>query len=185
MYLKECVQINIDSTYYERLINNVIMKAPIETGVEILAFMLLESFVSDQGCVLIDVSTYIQTTINDHNLVHGKSNAVPDCVVVPKEYAYFNCFDKNEAQNLGYIEIKKPSNTIKIDTEQAKAHINATKHVLFTNGIVWHYIKNGKTKWVINLDKNDRKRLKNKEIIVSEARYRELLRKLKRIEWSK
>lgn len=44
------------SEYYERKINDVITKCPIEAGVEILADNLLDAVIDPKECSLIDVN---------------------------------------------------------------------------------------------------------------------------------
>jgi len=46
----------MDYKYYERKINDVIMKCPIESGVEILVYNVLDDIVESKGLSLVDIN---------------------------------------------------------------------------------------------------------------------------------
>lgn len=183
MYNKSNVTLTIDYQYYEKLINNVILLAPIEAGVEILAFMLLESFVSQKDYTLIDINRFSKENAKKFGVKNNGDGAVPDFVVVKKEYNYQKKSDDDIC--LGYVEIKKPSDKINTKSGQAKAHIAANDHVLFTNGIVWKYInkKDVSQSWEILLDIQEKQSIKNKPFSIDEMKFSELLIRLNKIRW--
>ena len=46
----------MDYKYYERKINDIIMKCPIEAGVEILVYNVLDNIVESKGLSLVDIN---------------------------------------------------------------------------------------------------------------------------------
>ena len=84
------ISIAINSSYYENQINKIISKAPIEVGVEILVYMLLDGIVSSKGLSLVDVSSMSK----DRAKPFGVKSAVPDMAVVAESFNYSDLKNK-------------------------------------------------------------------------------------------
>ena len=91
----------MDYKYYERKLNDVILKCPIEAGVEILVYMLLDSLIDSENISLIDI-----------NRLHKKSDSrlttkagVSDIAVVSRDFRY----NSDKGSVYGFVEVKSNS----------------------------------------------------------------------------
>ena len=180
------VSITITSSYYENQINKIISKAPIEAGVEILVYMLLDGIVSSKGLSLVDVSSMSK----DRAKPFGVKSAVPDMAVVAADFNYSDLKNKKnrhyKSSVFGYVEVKAINKKADSYNSEREAHIKAINHVLCTNGLVWMYFdKKKEACWTIKLDKEERNALKSGEFTIDENRFAELLDRLNSIDWKR
>lgn len=165
----------MDYKYYERKLNDIIMKCPIEAGVEILIYNVLDNIVESKGLSLVDI-----------NRLHKKQDprlttdaGVADIAILSSDFQY----KTDIGHVLGFIEVKATSKSLS-ETEQIEGQKSATKHYIYTNGLVWKYYKNHKFEWEVFLDESKRTLIYNAiKISVSENEFTDLLTKLNNIIW--
>lgn len=166
----------MDYSYYERKINNVIMKCPIETGVEILVFNVLDNIIESKGLTLVDINRLWKN--RDKRLT--TSAGVSDIAVVSNDFE----FDTDIGQVFGFIEVKA-INIQPFETEQVEGQKASVSHYIYTNGLVWKYYMKQKLIWEVVLDVSEQKSIVNaKEISIDEKIFRKLLDRLERIDWN-
>lgn len=165
--------------YYERKINDVIMKCPIESGVEILVYNVLDNIVETKGLSLVDINSLWK----DRDKRLTTDAGVPDLAVLSNDFEY----GTDIGQAYGFIEVKAVNRSLN-ETEQIVLQRSATNHYVYTNGLVWKYYENRNTnpKWIISLVKSELEVI-NSAIAVSiaENKFTELLEKLNHINWKK
>ena len=166
----------MDYKYYERKLNDIIQKCPIEAGVEILVYNVLDSIVELKGLSLVDINRIWRS--KDKRL--STSAGVPDIAVLSDDFV----FKSNIGQALGFIEVKATNKTLS-ETKQVKGQKSATNHYIYTNGLVWKYYENKKLKWDIALDSYKRPSIivKNVRVLLEEKEFKNLLIKLNDINW--
>lgn len=165
----------MDYKYYERKINDIIMKCPIEAGVEILVYNVLDNIVESKGLSLVDI-----------NRLHKKQDprlttdaGVADIAILSSNFHY----KTDIGHVLGFIEVKATSESLS-ETEQIEGQKSATNHYIYTNGLVWKYYENHKPEWEIFLDELKRKSILNaKTVSISENEFINLLDELNNIIW--
>lgn len=176
------ISITITSSYYENQINKIISKAPIEAGVEILVYMLLDGMVSSKGLSLVDVSSMSK----DRAKPFGVEDAVPDIAVVSPDFDYSEKNQCYKSQVFGYVEVKGTFRKADSNPTERTAHIKAIDHVLCTNGLVWMYFdKDEEACWSVKLDKQERNTLRKSKFSIDEDKFEELLKKLYSIDWER
>ena len=74
----------MDYKYYERKINDVIMKCPIEAGVEILVYNVLDSILDAEKVSLVDINRLWKNR-DDRLTTKG---GVSDIAVLPNDFVY-------------------------------------------------------------------------------------------------
>ena len=165
----------MDYKYYERKINDIIMKCPIEAGVEILVYNVLDNIVESKGLSLVDINRLWKD--RDPRLTTGAG--IPDIAILSSDFQY----KTDIGQVLGFIEVKATSKSLS-ETEQIEEQKSATNHYIYTNGLVWKYYKNNKFEWEIPLDELKRNLIiKAQTISVSENTFKDLLARLNNIIW--
>ena len=161
----------MDFEVYEQRINDVIVKCPIEVGVEILVFNVLFDLLGDHFSI-VDVSTMWPNRESRLETAGG----IPDIAIVSQDFEY-------RGENgivFGFVEVKAPSVKL-VDTEQLSGHIETNKHVLYTNGLEWkYYAPNCGLKWEISLCECGFKTA-TKRVKLSEEKYLELRNKISAI----
>lgn len=191
MYVKPRIDISIDSRAYENIINNVQLKAPLEIGVEIAVYMLLFGLLDGTEFEIVDVNSMWLKFAKVYSNSKDKDRifkAVPDLVIVGKDFIYDNDNNKNDNNKkednhaFGFVEVKSmATNDIK-DTDEIRSHKSNTNHVIWTNGLKWYYYNmvSCEQNWDINLslDKNN-----SDKIQIDERKYGELLYHLNEIDW--
>lgn len=166
----------MDYKYYERKINNVIMKCPIETGVEILVFNVLDNIIEAKGLALVDINRLWKN--RDKRLT--TSAGVSDIAVVSNDFK----FNTDIGQVFGFIEVKA-TNIQPFETEQVEGQKSSVSHYIYTNGLVWKYYMSQKLIWEMVLDVSEQKSIVNaKEISIDEKVFKGLLDSLEKIDWS-
>ena len=161
--------------YYERKINDIIMKCPIEAGVEILVYNVLDSIVMPEDFSLVDINRIWKN--KDARLT--TDSGISDIAVLSNDFEF-----KTEGGTVyGFIEIKATSVTLS-ETEQMKGQKSATNHYLYTNGLVWQYFMNGICQWTKVLEEKGKKSITVAQpISISKNEFIDLMTKLNTIKW--
>ena len=138
----------MDYKYYEHKINDVIIKCPIEAGVEILVYNVLDDIVNSKGFSLVDINRIWKN--KDERLTTDAG--IPDIAILSNDFE----FKTNVGQVMGFIEVKATNKSL-LETEQIVGQKSKINHYIYTNGLVWKYYSNEKFKWEIFLDESKRK----------------------------
>lgn len=136
------------------------MKCPIEAGVEILVYNVLDSIFDSEDVSLVDINR-IQKKSNPKLVTDGR---VSDIAVFSTDFEYNN----NVGQIFDFIEVEATDK--KLSIKKIKEQIRTTKHFIYTNGLVWKYYRKGKThaKWEISLDMSERESVNAEIVSISE-----------------
>jgi hypothetical protein len=132
----------MDYKFYERKLNDVILKCPIEAGVEILVYNVFDSIIESEDLSLVDINRLRKN--RDKRLTTDAG--VSDIAVLSKDFKY----KTNIGKVYGFIEVKAANNPL-YETAQVDGQKKGISHFLYTNGLVWKYFKNGKSKWEVSL----------------------------------
>lgn len=128
--------------YYEKKINDVILKCPIEAGVEILVYNLLDSILESEELSLVEINRLRKD--RDERLTTAAG--IPDIAIVSEDFMYRT----DIGQVYGFIEVKA-TNIALSETEQVNGQKKEIHHYLYTNGLIWKYFKNGQFEWQVSL----------------------------------
>lgn len=120
----------MDIEKYEKKINDVILKAPIESGIQMIVYNLLDEIICKQGLSLLVVDK-MQMTSRFRSL-----GGVPDLAIVSNDFKYHS---PELGSCYGCIEVKATSIRIPNKLWQLAGLILTYKKVIYTNGIVWEY----------------------------------------------
>lgn len=165
----------MDYKYYERKLNDIIMKCPIEAGVEILVYNVLDNIVESKGLSLVDINRLWK----DRDPRLTTDAGIPDIAILSSDFQY----KTDIGQALGFIEVKATSKSLS-ETEQIEGQKSGTNHYIYTNGLVWKYYENHIRKWEIFLDESKRNLIVNAQTVsVSETAFTDLLVRLNNIIW--
>ncbi|GFI19247.1 hypothetical protein IMSAG249_01905 [Lachnospiraceae bacterium] len=165
----------MDYKYYERKINDIIMKCPIEAGVEILVYNVLDNIVESKGLSLVDINRLWKD--RDPRLTTGAG--IPDIAILSSDFQY----KTDIGQVLGFIEVKATSKSLS-ETEQIEEQKSATNHYIYTNGLVWKYYENHELEWEVFLEESKLNLMGNaKTVSISENSFTDLLARLNNIIW--
>lgn len=164
--------------YYEQKINDIIIKCPIEAGVEILVYNVLDDIVEEKKLSLIDVNRIRKSQDNRLTTEAG----VPDMAVVSKDFEFGNL---DKGQVFGLIEVKATSAVLK-KTEQVEGQKDQIGHYIYTNGLVWQYYEKNKDnpKWIKYLTKSEIESVNSaNHVAIDEEKFSDLLKVLEHIDW--
>lgn len=178
------VDISVDSNEYERLINTVKSKAPVEIGIEVVVYMLLYGVMENSRYEVIDVNSMrkIQASIYSKLPNKDKIDIVPDLAIVDKEFNYND--EKSQEYACGFVEIKYLNVSNNIESEAVKTHKRSTNKLIWTNGLDWYYydMMNDEKSWNVSIQSMGH--LESKEhIYIDRLHFQELLVRLEEIEW--
>lgn len=164
--------------YYERKINDVITKCPIEAGVEILVYNLFDSIIDSSKLALVDINRLWKN--KDTRLT--TDSGISDIAVLSTDFVYRT----DVGTVYGFIEVKATNNSLGM-TEQVVGQKREVNHYIYTNGLVWMYFKNGKKEWekVLASYENQECRVmsKSEKISIISDEYNDLIKKLGEINW--
>ena len=185
MYIKDqSVDISINYKVYEEILNNIRCKAPVEIGVEVAVYMLLFGLLENTNHTVVDVNSMWRKKAKVYSINSDKEagfEAVPDLVIVSNKFS----FQKKNSKNLtyGFVEVKALSEQYS-ETKEIESHMKNTNHLIWTNGLEWHYFnQNDQTQnWKVDLTSSIDK---EGTIIINETKYAELLNELSNIGWEK
>lgn len=183
MYIDSHVDISINNSKYEEIINAIKYKAPVEIGVEVAVYMLLFGLLENTNLVIVDVNSMWKSkaAVYSNANEQSKLGAVPDLVIVNKDFEYRKKDRANTAY--GFIEVKSLQKKYSDQTKEMKSHLNNTNHLIWTNGIEWRYInqKRPQENWEVHLESDTI----GEKACIDELKFSELLYRLKKIEWDK
>lgn len=167
----------MDYKYYERKINDVILKCPIETGVEILVYNVLDSIIESKELSLVDINSLWKD--RDERLTTDAG--ISDIAVLSKNFKYRT----NIGEVYGFIEVKAINRSLS-KTMQVEGQKKGIYHYLYTNGLVWKYFKNGNYKWEVilaYLESKECRTAHSQSVSINEDSFNILIDKLNNINW--
>lgn len=168
----------MDYKYYEQKINDVILKCPIEAGVEILVYNLLDSIINAEELSLVDVNRLRKD--RDERLTTDAG--MPDIAILSKDFRY----REDVGQVYGFVEVKATNSTLP-ETKQIEGQKAAVSHYIYTNGLVWQYFKKDESKREIVLAYVENKECRNisspKPVSIDENKFNKLKNCLQEIVW--
>ncbi len=162
--------------YYQRKINDVISKCPIEAGIEILVYNLLDKKIDMNNYSLVDINRIWK----NQDIRLTTDTGIPDIAILSTDF-YFKKEDTGMVY--GFVEVKAAGNSLS-QTNQISGHMNNVAHYIFTNGIVWKYYLKQKLNWEINLSV-DKIPHSKKEIEIDKKVFDDLKEIIRSIEWNK
>lgn len=166
----------MDYKYYEQKINDVIVKCPIEAGIEILVYNLLDKNINRDEYSLVDINRIRKGRDNRLSTDAG----ISDIAILSPNFV----FKKEDIGRVyGFVEVKATSSSLENET-QILGQMSNVSHCIYTNGILWKYYCNQNLKWAKNLS------IENVpssilEIKIAEKEFKELEEKIKEIQWKK
>ena len=163
----------MDYLYYQKKINDVITKCPIEAGIEILVYNLLDENINMDRYSLVDINRIPKKS--DCRL--STEAAVSDMAILSPDFV----FGKEDAgKAYGFVEVKTAGESLRL-TERVLGQMKKT-HFIYTNGIVWKYYLNQIPKWEKNLG-TDKLPYSTVKITIDQKQFEELKQEIKKIEW--
>lgn len=166
----------MDYIQYQRKLNDIIEKCPIEAGVEILVYSLLDSVIDSKDYALVDINRICRSL--EKRLV--LNNVVPDIAILSKDFKWGN---QTKGKAYGFVEVKAAGISLR-NTEQIKKEKTGTRHLLFTNGVRWIYYLDGEVKkdcFIVC----DKRKCTQESVEIDESGFNELIRMLAEIDWQK
>lgn len=169
----------MDYKYYERKINDVIMKCPIEAGVEILVYNVIDETIDFTKMSLVDINSLWKG--KDERLT--TEGGISDIAVLPIGFEYQN---KSTGEAYGFVEVKAVNKEL-CETEQISGQRAKCPHFIYTNGLVWKYYLNQNLKWEISIARIENKTYKwlndAQRVSIDSDKFKELIDNLKEINW--
>ena len=166
----------MDYLRYQKKINDVIIKAPIESGIEILVYWFLDSNINEEEYTIADINR-VRKKCDKRLRTDG---GVSDLAVLSPDFVFK---EENVGEVYGFIEVKTAGAILK-DTDQTKEQMKKVSHFIYTNGLVWKYYFNCTNQWEINLTTNGATHsLKN--IAIDEDQFKKLEKAVGEVNWKK
>lgn len=164
----------MDYLYYQRKINDVIIKCPIEAGIEILVYNLLDESVDMKLYSVVDINRIWKN--QDSRLL--TEAGISDIAILSPNFE----FKKEDIGEVyGFVEVKAAGCTLG-STDQILGQMKKVAHFIYTNGIVWQYYFCQELKWkkILGTDKRPHSTTK---IIIDKKEFEELKQALQIINW--
>lgn len=132
---------------YERKLNDIIEKAPMECGVQALVYNFLHELTDHNKL------TIICSDLRWNDSIYGGEGGVPDLLVVSDEFKYMERLKQNATEEekkrfrdekkkrFGCVEVKAVGQHLPQSCAQIAGHIYEFGKVLYTNGMVWIYFE--------------------------------------------
>lgn len=120
----------MDILQYENKINDIISMSPIESGVQILVYMLLDDIVENKGYSLLVIDKLQQKC--RFNTITG----ISDLAIVTKDFKYH---DSEKGKCLGCVEIKRIDVSMRDVPSQVVGQFCTYGKLIYTNGLVWKF----------------------------------------------
>ena len=166
----------MDYLKYQKKINDVITKAPIETGIEILVYCFLDSNIDETKYTVADINR-VRKKCDQRLRTDG---GISDLAVLSPDFVFK---DEKYGEVYGFIEVKTAGTILK-DTDLTEEQMKKVPHFIYTNGFVWKYYFNCTKQWEINLTTNGATHsLKN--IAIDEDQFKKLEKAVGEINWKK
>lgn len=162
--------------FYQRKINDIITKCPIEAGVEILVYRLLDECIDDTQLSLVDINR-IQTDMDERFVTDG---GIPDIAVLSNDFVYK---DTDKGICYGFVEVKSTGISIR-ETGQFIGESREVNHFIYTNGLVWKYYQGNELKKEYNLIKGKKKPYSIGPVEIDEEELEALQLFVKTIKWN-
>lgn len=164
----------MDYIYYQNKLNDVIIKSPIEIGVEILVYNILDNNIKFDLYSLIDISKLQKKS--DKRLT--TKAGVSDIAIVSPNFIF-----KKECSGkvYGFVEVKTVGKSLR-ETYQFIGQVEDARHFIYTNGIVWRYYYKSKLIWEINLSAENVP-YSLSEIQIDKEKFIKLNNEIKAINW--
>lgn len=164
----------MDYLYYQRKINDVIIKCPIEAGIEILVYNLLDESIDMNQYSLVDINRISQNQDSRLSTVTG----VSDIAILSPDFE----FKKEDTGKVyGFVEVKAIGVSLRC-TNQILGQMKKVTRFIYTNGIVWRYYFNQELKWEKNIG-TEKLPYSIGKIMVDKNEFQELKQAIKKIEW--
>ncbi|AHM55769.1 MAG: hypothetical protein PHX08_01395 [Lachnospiraceae bacterium] len=164
--------------YYEKKINDVIMKCPIESGIEILVYNVLNEVIDSTKLSLVDINRLRKD--RDYRLT--TDGGIADIAVLSEDFEYRT----DVGTVYGFIEVKATNELLSV-TGQIEGQKKDIVHYIYTNGLAWKYYKDGEINWeiVLSYDENQACSVlrEPKRISIDSKKFDTLIDELKKINW--
>lgn len=163
----------MDYAYYEKKINDIITKCPIEAGIEILAYNLLDECIDAKKYALVDINRIRKN--QDARL--STEGGVPDIAVLSPDFIWEGSTGKVHC----FIEIKA-AGIILSDKSQIVNQMKKVSHFIYTNGILWKYYRDQELQWKVCLSA-EKFECSHKAIEIDKDEFEQLKANIKTIKW--
>ena len=164
----------MDYLYYQKKINDVIVKCPIKAGIEILVYNLLDECICMDDYALVDINRIWKN--QDSRLL--TEAGISDIAILSNDFV----FKKEDVGEVyGFIEVKATGVSL-ADTVQVMGQMKKVSHFINTNGVVWRYYYNQALKWEKNLGVSKTKYTIS-EITIDKNEFEELKNEIQSIKW--
>lgn len=168
----------MDYKYYEKKVNDVIMKCPIEAGIEVLVYNLLDNIIESEEMSLVEINRLRKD--RDDRLT--TDTGIPDIAILSEDFEY----KTDIGQVYGFVEVKT-TNVALIETEQICGQKAKAPHYIYTNGLEWKYFYNGECQWAIILAYFKNNQCKKIDVFqrvsIDANKFSELMEELNKIIW--
>lgn len=167
----------MDYLYYQKKINDVIVKCPIEAGIEILVYNLLDECICMDDYALVDINRIWKN--QDSRLLTGAG--ISDIAILSNDFVFKQ---EDVGKVYGFIEVKAAgvsADAVQVK-EQVEGQMKKVSHFIYTNGVVWRYYCNQSLKWEKNLGVSKTKYTIS-EIKIDEDEFEMLKKEIRSIKW--
>lgn len=164
----------MDYLYYQKKINDVIVKCPIEAGIEILVYNLLDECICMDDYALVDINRIWKN--QDSRLL--TEAGISDIAILSNDFVFKQ---EDIGEVYGFIEVKATGVSL-ADTVQIMEQMKKVSHFIYTNGVVWKYYYNQLLKWEKNLGVSKTKYTIS-EIAIDEDEFEKLKKEIRSIKW--
>ncbi len=164
----------MDYLYYQKKINDVIVKCPIEAGIEILVYNLLDESICMDDYALVDINRIWKN--QDSRLL--TEAGISDIAILSNDFVFKQ---EDVGEVYGFIEVKAAGVSL-ADTVQVMEQMKKVSHFIYTNGVVWRYYYNQSLKWEKNLGVSKTKYTIS-EIAIDKDEFEKLKKELQSIKW--
>ena len=162
--------------YYEQKINDVIVKCPIEAGIEILVYNLLDKNIDREVYSLVDINRIWKKVDSRLSTEAG----IPDIAILSPDFVFKQ---EDIGKVYGFVEVKAAHVSLR-EIDQVSGQMSNVTHYIYTNGIVWKYYRNKELIWEKNLSIN-KISYSSSKIEIHEKKFKELEKEIKKIQWDK
>ncbi len=165
----------MEKDFYQRKINDIITKCPIEAGVEILVYWLLDECIDNNELSLVDINRIWKN--QDERLV--TEGGIPDIAVLSNDFVFK---DTDKGTCYGFVEVKSTEKSIR-ETGQFNGESKKVNHFIYTNGLVWKYYQCNELKKEYNLITGKKIPYSIEPVEIDEEEFKELQLFVKTIKW--